>query len=335
MRPAPSDARFFTRTRRTAGVTRSKLGNVVYHNKLGGRWRSRAANGGWAEFVAGNARCGRQPARNAAAVWPRPTCSPTWSASSPNCRHHGRYYAQHEGAKPMLPKRWIIITARALPAMNCPREQRLLLGRAGDKLDALVGFFGIGMVPTGDKDPFGLRRAALGVFRILMEKPLPLDLANSLAKPPGPSSRHVLPILRRFRDAAALISCSTVCAVTCATPDMARMSSNRCCHNVRPASTFVPAKLQAVQQFRARCRAGAGGSQQAYRQHSEEGRGARFLSRMSPAPGSAEKALFERVIPGAAGEIARRQRDYADALIALSGARRGRPLLRRGDGQYG
>jgi len=39
-----------------------------------------------------------------------------------------------------------------------------------------VGFFGIGQVPTGDKDPFGLRRAALGVLRILMETPLPLDL---------------------------------------------------------------------------------------------------------------------------------------------------------------
>ena len=47
-----------------------------------------------------------------------------------------------------------------------------------DKLDALVGFFGIGQVPTGDKDPFGLRRAALGVLRILMETPLPLALPD-------------------------------------------------------------------------------------------------------------------------------------------------------------
>jgi glycyl-tRNA synthetase beta chain len=47
-----------------------------------------------------------------------------------------------------------------------------------DKLDALIGFFGIGQVPTGDKDPFGLRRAALGVLRILMETPLPLSLAD-------------------------------------------------------------------------------------------------------------------------------------------------------------
>ncbi len=45
-----------------------------------------------------------------------------------------------------------------------------------DRIDALVGFFGIGQVPTGDKDPFGLRRAALGVIRILIEQDLPLSL---------------------------------------------------------------------------------------------------------------------------------------------------------------
>lgn len=45
-----------------------------------------------------------------------------------------------------------------------------------DKLDTLAGIFGIGQVPTGDKDPFALRRAAMGVVRILLERQLPLDL---------------------------------------------------------------------------------------------------------------------------------------------------------------
>ena len=45
-----------------------------------------------------------------------------------------------------------------------------------DKLDTLAGIFGIGLAPTGEKDPFGLRRAALGVARILIEKRLPLDV---------------------------------------------------------------------------------------------------------------------------------------------------------------
>src|SRR3989338_4373277 len=45
-----------------------------------------------------------------------------------------------------------------------------------DKIDTLVGIFGINQIPTGDKDPFALRRAALGVLRIIMEKQLSLDL---------------------------------------------------------------------------------------------------------------------------------------------------------------
>ncbi len=49
-----------------------------------------------------------------------------------------------------------------------------------DKLDTLVGIFGIGMLPTGSKDPYALRRAALGVLRILIEKDLDLDLVQAV-----------------------------------------------------------------------------------------------------------------------------------------------------------
>jgi glycyl-tRNA synthetase beta chain len=49
-----------------------------------------------------------------------------------------------------------------------------------DKLDTLVGIFGIGMLPTGSKDPYALRRAALGILRILIEKKLDLDLIKSV-----------------------------------------------------------------------------------------------------------------------------------------------------------
>ena len=49
-----------------------------------------------------------------------------------------------------------------------------------DKIDTLVGIFGIGLIPTGEKDPFALRRQALGVLRILIEEQLPLDLMQLL-----------------------------------------------------------------------------------------------------------------------------------------------------------
>ncbi|MFN6970175.1 MAG: glycine--tRNA ligase subunit beta, partial [Rheinheimera sp.] len=50
-----------------------------------------------------------------------------------------------------------------------------------DKLDSLVGIFGIGQAPKGDKDPFALRRAAIGALRIMVEKQLPLDLLELIA----------------------------------------------------------------------------------------------------------------------------------------------------------
>jgi glycyl-tRNA synthetase beta chain len=52
-----------------------------------------------------------------------------------------------------------------------------------DKLDALTGLFGIGQTPTGEKDPFGLRRAAVGVIRILAERGLPLSLRDFVKDP--------------------------------------------------------------------------------------------------------------------------------------------------------
>jgi len=54
-----------------------------------------------------------------------------------------------------------------------------------DKLETLVGIWGIGLIPTGDKDPFGLRRAALGVLRMLVEGKLPLDLKAVLTDVAG------------------------------------------------------------------------------------------------------------------------------------------------------
>ena len=88
----------------------------------------------------------------------------------------GRYYAQHDGesaevaaaiAEQYMPR----FAGDALPASGAG----LALAMA-DKLDTLVGIFAIGQKPTGTKDPYGLRRAALGVLRILIESGIALDL---------------------------------------------------------------------------------------------------------------------------------------------------------------
>lgn len=61
---------------------------------------------------------------------------------------------------------------------NLPSSDVSICVALADKLDTLVGIFGIGQVPKGDKDPFALRRAAIGVLRIIVDRSLPLDLEN-------------------------------------------------------------------------------------------------------------------------------------------------------------
>lgn len=93
----------------------------------------------------------------------------------------GYYYALNDGEPDDV--------AQALNEQYMPRGAgaelpQTLTGAAvavADKLDTLVGIFGIGMLPTGSKDPYALRRAALGVLRILIEKDLDLDLSAAIA----------------------------------------------------------------------------------------------------------------------------------------------------------
>ena len=62
--------------------------------------------------------------------------------------------------------------------MRLPRGAVGQVTALADRVDTLVGFFALGLVPTGSKDPFGLRRAALGVVRIGLEGSLDFDLAS-------------------------------------------------------------------------------------------------------------------------------------------------------------
>jgi glycyl-tRNA synthetase beta chain len=92
----------------------------------------------------------------------------------------GRYYAQHDGepaavADAIAQHYWPRFAGDALP--EGPVAQAVALA---DKLETLAGLFAIGQTPTGDKDPFGLRRAALGVVRILVEKKLALPLGVAI-----------------------------------------------------------------------------------------------------------------------------------------------------------
>ena len=92
----------------------------------------------------------------------------------------GGYYARHDGESDDVA---FAIEDHYKPRFAgdaLPRNHTGTVLALADKLETLIGLFGIGQLPTGDKDPFALRRHALGVIRILAEKQLPLDLPELL-----------------------------------------------------------------------------------------------------------------------------------------------------------
>ena len=178
VRPRLEDARFFYRQDRKVRLeTRvPELAKVVYHNKLGSQLerveRIQLLTGRIAREI------GADHVLAERASWLSKADLLTGMVGEfPELQGSmGRYYAAADGEPPQV--------ADAVEAHYRPRfaGDRLPEGKiAGavalaDKLDTLAGLFGVGQQPTGDKDPFGLRRAALGVLRILVEQSYALSL---------------------------------------------------------------------------------------------------------------------------------------------------------------
>ena len=182
LRARLADAKFFfDQDRRVRLEARlPKLASVVYHQKLGtlaqriGRLRTLAR--------AFAPALGADPAlADRAAALAKADLLTDMVGEFPELQGTmGRYYAQHDGepaavADAIAQHYWPRYAGDALPAG--PVAQAVALA---DKLEALAGLFGVGQAPTGDKDPFGLRRAALGVVRILVEGRLALPLADAV-----------------------------------------------------------------------------------------------------------------------------------------------------------
>ena len=178
IRPRLDDARFFYDQDRKARLEARVplLAKVVYHNKLG----SQLERVERIQILAGKiARdIGADPLLAERAAWlAKADLLTNMVGEFPELQGvMGRYYALHDGEAGEV--------ANAIAAHYYPRFAGDALPEAGiacalalaDKLDALAGLFSIGQQPTGDRDPFGLRRAALGVIRILVERSYPLSL---------------------------------------------------------------------------------------------------------------------------------------------------------------
>jgi glycyl-tRNA synthetase beta chain len=185
VRPRLEDARFFydqdRKLRLEARVP--QLAKVVYHNKLGTQLERVQR----VQLLAG--RIARQLKADVAAAeraaWLSKADLLTGMVGEfPELQGvMGRYYALHDGEPRVVAD---AIEAHYRPRFagdRLPEDQVACALALADKLDALAGMFGIGQAPTGEKDPFGLRRAALGVVRILVERKLPLSLPELVERP--------------------------------------------------------------------------------------------------------------------------------------------------------
>ena len=174
VRPRLADARFFFETdKKTKLAARvPQLASIVHHNKLGTQLQR-------VERLV-------ELSRRIQETLPRGKAGTEWAVRAAHLAKAdlvtlmvgefpelqgvmGRYYAEADGEQPSVCRAieqhyWPRFAGDALPTGDASIAVAL-----ADRLDTLVGMFSIGQVPTGDKDPFGLRRAALGIVRILME----------------------------------------------------------------------------------------------------------------------------------------------------------------------
>ncbi|MCM1129230.1 MAG: glycine--tRNA ligase subunit beta [Alistipes senegalensis] len=183
IRPRLSDARFFFEQDKKKKLENRLpgLANVVYHNKLGtlaqrmARVRILAVS--IAEMMHIDTALVERGARLAKA-----DLLTEMVGEFPELQGiMGTYYARHDGE----PEEVALASAEHyLPRFAGDRLPETRTGTAialADKLEALAGIWGIGLQPTGDRDPFALRRHALGILRILIEKKLPLSLRTLLS----------------------------------------------------------------------------------------------------------------------------------------------------------
>jgi glycyl-tRNA synthetase beta chain len=182
VRPRLSDAAFFWEQDRKLSLQAhaAKLSGVVFQAKLGSYAEKAARLTKLAELI--GARIGAGPDIRQAAELAKADLMTAMVGEFPELQGTmGRYYAEAQG----LPREVsLAIEEHYRPRYAGDALPSTKIGQAlglADKIDTLVGIFVIEQRPTGTKDPFGLRRAALGVLRILLESGLDLDLPGVLA----------------------------------------------------------------------------------------------------------------------------------------------------------
>jgi glycyl-tRNA synthetase beta chain len=183
VRPRLTDAEFFFKQDKKQKLDsfNTRLANVVFQAQLGSVFDKAERVSLLAAFIA--ARIGGDAPRAArAGLLSKCDLATEMVGEFPEMQGiAGYYYALNDGEPEDVA---LALNEQYMPRGAGAELPSTLTGSAvaiADKLDTLVGIFGIGMLPTGSKDPYALRRAALGILRILIEKKLDLDLAATIS----------------------------------------------------------------------------------------------------------------------------------------------------------
>ena len=182
VRPRLADAQFFFEQdkKRSLDEMVGKLQSVVYHNKLGSQGARVARVQAIAAYLAEQLGANVADAKRAAYIAKADLVSDMVGEFPELQGVMGRYYATHHGEKADVAAACAEHYQPRFAGDELPATQVGLIAAIADKLETLVGIWGIGLQPTGEKDPFALRRHALGVVRMLLEKQLPLSLSATL-----------------------------------------------------------------------------------------------------------------------------------------------------------
>jgi glycyl-tRNA synthetase beta chain len=185
LRARLSDARFFWEQDRRVSLSSRvpKLAERVFHAKLGTMedkvTRLEALAAELAHYLPGD----HGQAVRSAALLAKADLSTGMVGEFPELQGvMGRYYALHEGESREVADAIAEHYSPLGPNDRCPTASVSVAVALADKIDTLVGFFAIGETPTGSKDPFALRRATLGVIRLILENRLRMPLSSIFAQ---------------------------------------------------------------------------------------------------------------------------------------------------------
>ena len=182
IRPRLSDAQFFFEQdkKKTLESRLPGLTNVVYHNKLGTLAQRMARVRILAVNIAKKLGADTALVERAARLCKADLLTEMVGEFPELQGTMGTYYARHDGEPEEVALACAEHYQPRFAGDALPSTQTGIILALADKLETLVGIWGIGLVPTGDRDPFALRRHALGILRILIEKKLPLSLRDML-----------------------------------------------------------------------------------------------------------------------------------------------------------